>query len=134
MNLVMRGLTWDEIIVYLDDIIVMAIDFQGMMAALRRVFIRFKANNLKLKPKKCSFFKKEMEFLGKKVNELGVSIATGKLDCIKNWPIPKNTKQLQSFLGFLNYHRSHIPNFATTAAKLYALTTLKYFVWLHLKG
>jgi hypothetical protein len=101
-----------------------------MIDALRKVFTRFRVHNLKLKPKTCFFFKQEIEFLGKKVNEHGVMISPSKIECLERWPVPRNIKQLQSFLGFLNYHRSHIPDFAKTAAGLYDLTTRKEFHWL----
>ena len=49
IQLVMRGLTWEEVIVYLDDIIVLGTDFDGTLSALRKVFIRFREHNLKIK-------------------------------------------------------------------------------------
>ena len=78
MNLVLRGLTWDQVIVYLDDIIVLGTNFRDTMAALRKVFLRFWEHNLKFKPRKCQFFKQEVAFLGKLVNEDGVTILPDK--------------------------------------------------------
>lgn len=57
-------------------------------------------------------------------------VSQSKIKCLGKWPIPQNIKQLQSFLGFFNYQRSHIPNFAKTAAGLYERTTNKDFHWL----
>ena len=65
MQLVLRGLTWEEVIVYLFDIIVLGTDFQDIIGALRKIFIRFSTHNLKFKPRKCQFFKSQVEFLGK---------------------------------------------------------------------
>jgi hypothetical protein len=36
-------------------------------------------------------------------------------------PVPTNRKELMSFLGFVNYHRDHVPNFASLTASLYTL-------------
>ena len=74
--------------------------------------------NLKIKPSKCKFFRCQVEFIGKLVEGNGVSIAPDKLDAIKSWPVPTDPKQLQSFLGFMNYHRDHIKDFAKVSAAL----------------
>ena len=129
MGLVLRGLTWEQVIVYLDDIIVLGTDFNDTLAALRDVFVRFRQHNLKFKARKCRFFRREVEFLGKKVSGDGITISPDKLEAVKEWPIPQNPKQLLSFLGFMNYHRAHIPSFAKVAADLYELANAKYFVW-----
>ena len=51
IQLVLRGMTWEEVIVYLDDIIVIATDFIGMIVPLKKkVFMRFREHNWKLKP------------------------------------------------------------------------------------
>ena len=129
MQLVLRGLTWEEVIVYLDDIIVLGTDFQDIIGALRKIFIRFRTHNLKFKPRKCQFFKSQVEFLGKLVSGSGIAISPDKLEAVKQWPVPSNAKELFSFLGFMNYHRNHIPNFAKVSADLYELAHAKLYVW-----
>ena len=129
MNLVLRGLTWDQVIVYLDDIIVLGTDFKDTMAALRKVFLRFREHNLKFKPRKCQFFKQEVAFLGKLVNGDGVTISPDKLEVVRKWPVSQNSKQLLSFLGFMNYHRAHISSFAKVSADLYELAHARKFIW-----
>ena len=129
IQLVMRGLTWEEVIVYLDDIIVLGTDFDDTLSALRKVFLRFREYHLKLKPRKCHYFREKVEFLGKMVSGNGVSISPDKLEAVKGWPVPTNVKELQSFLGFMNYHRNHIQNFARVSADLYALIHAESFYW-----
>ena len=129
MNLILRGMVWEEVIVYLDDINVMATDLDNMIMSLRKVFTRFRSFNVRLKPRKCTFFPVEVEFLGKMVSGAGIRIAPDKLDAVQKWPTPKNAKQVMSFLGFMNYHRAHIPNYGEIAADLYALSNAKSFEW-----
>ena len=50
MSLVLRGLQWEECIVYLDDVIVLGTDFNNTLSALRKVLNQFRTHNLKLKP------------------------------------------------------------------------------------
>ena len=129
MQMVLRGLQWEEVIVYLDDVIVLGTDFDNTLSSLRKVFVRFREHNLKLKPRKCSFFKEEVKFLGKLVSGSGVSISPDKLQAVEQWPTPSNAKELLSFLGFMNYHRNHIKDFAKVSADLYALVHADLFIW-----
>ena len=63
------------------------------------------------------------------VSGSGSKIAPDKLDAVQKWPTPKKAKQVMSFLGFLSYHRAHIPNYGKIAADLYALSNAKSFEW-----
>ena len=93
---------------------------------------RFEKYNLKLKPQKCDLFKQEIKFLGRQVSAKGVSVNPDSTETIQKWPCPKDTKQLESFLGYANYHRSHIKNFAQISSPLYQLvkTSKKSkFIW-----
>ena len=53
----------------------------------------------------------------------------GSITVNLNWPKPKNTKDVERFLGLANYHRSFIKNFAHMAVPLYQLTGKNSFVW-----
>ena len=64
-------------------------------------------------------------FLGKRVNKEGISLNPEKITAVKNWPTPANETQVESFLGFVNYHRDHIKGYASIAAPLYGLTGSK---------
>jgi hypothetical protein len=79
MHLVLRGLTWTQVLVYLDDIIVLGKSFENGLRNLRNVLYRFREFNLKLKPKKCELFKDEVELLGKLVSAKGVSVSPSKV-------------------------------------------------------
>ena len=125
----MRGLQLEEVIVYLDDVIVLGTDFSDTIAALRKVLDRFRQHNLKLKGRKCHFFRREVEFLGKLVSGDGTQIAPDKLEAVKRWPVPQNAKELMSFLGFMNYHRNHMHSFAKVSADLFTLAHAKNFIW-----
>lgn len=63
MSLVLRDLTWEEVVVYLDDVIVLGTDFTDSLEALRKVFLWFRQFNLKVKPSKCKIFRRSVEIL-----------------------------------------------------------------------
>ena len=113
----------------MDDVIVLGTDFDDALLALRKAFTRFHEHGLKRKPRKCHFFKEEAKFLGKLVSRSGVSILADKLEAVKRWPVPTNVKELQSSLGFMNYHRNHIRIFAQVPADPFALIHAEYLNW-----
>jgi hypothetical protein len=61
------------VLAFLDDILVLGKDFEGHLANLRAVLVRFREYGLKLKPKKCELFQKEVEFLGRVVGPLTIA-------------------------------------------------------------
>ena len=75
MELVLSGLHWQICLIYLEDII-FGKTFAKMIKNLDLVLERFAQVGLKLKPKKCRLFKKEVQFLGHVINEQGVHTDT----------------------------------------------------------
>ncbi len=130
MQIVLSGLIWTDVLCYLDDCCVIGKDFSHHLSNLRKVLNRFRKHNLKLKPKKCAFFQSEIAFLGKLVSRDGVAIHPDKVKAVKKWPRPKSVKDVESFLGFANYHRAHIEHYAHVSAPLYELTGPRVkFAW-----
>ena len=69
MELVMRGLTWEKFLCYLDDVIIFGKTFEEVLQNHKLIFERLRSSNLKLKPSKCALFKTEVSFLGHVVSE-----------------------------------------------------------------
>jgi hypothetical protein len=130
MEDVLRGLQWEECLLYMDDIIVRGASFEENLARLEHVFQRLLEANLKLKPSKCRFFQKEIPCLGHIVSEDGVRTDPEKVAAVKNWPQPKNAKEIRSFLGLCSYYRKYVKGFAMIARPLHKLAekNAKY-VW-----
>ena len=84
---------------------------------------------MKLKPVKCEFCAKETTFLGRQVDKNGMSIGEDYVKTIKDWKPPKTVKQVEQFLGFVNYHRSFIKNLSEIACPLTELTCKKPWKW-----
>ena len=122
IQLVFRGMTWKEVLTYLDDINVLRTGFEDHLKNLRKVFECLQENNLKLKPRKCKFFQTKVPFLGKLMTRDGLAVDPRKIEAIVLWSIPKSKRDVESFLGFVNYHRHHIKGYANLAAPLYSVT------------
>ena len=130
MQLVFQGMTWREILSYLDDLNVIGKSFEDHLSNLRRSFKHIRKFGLKLKPQKCCLFQTEVPFLGKLVSRQGVSVDPNKIKAIIDWPVPKSKKDVESFLGFMNYHWDHIKDFADITVCLYELIGPKnHFNW-----
>lgn len=122
MEQVLMGLQWESCLIYLDDIIVFGNSFEQEMSRLRVVFTRLKTAGLKLKPSKCHLFQKEVLYLGHKVSEKGIWTDPGKIEAVKTWPVPRNVRDVRSWLGLCSYYRRFIQKFAEVARPLHRLT------------
>ena len=116
------------VVVYMDDILIFTKTKEELEKVTCRVLQVLREHNLYLKPEKCTFGVEKVEFLGLIVSENRVEMDPVKIDGVRNWPIPKNVKQLQSFLGFINFYRRFIEGFARIARPLNDLTK-KGAVW-----
>ena len=104
-----------SLLLYLDDICIFAPTIDKMLDHIQLVFDSLKKFNLKIKPKKCQFFSTSVLFLGHVLSAEGISADPGKVDKVKTWPVPKNIKEVQSFLGLTSYYRHFILHFAKKA-------------------
>ena len=121
MDLVLCGLTYVTCLVYLDDIIVYAPDFDTHLTRLQEVFERLRAANLKVHPGKSCFLQQKVDFLGHVLSAKGIEVQDAKIATIRDWPSPRNLRELRSFLGLSSYYRRFVPQFASVAAPLHRL-------------
>ena len=123
---------YSGIAAYIDDIQVASHDFENHLLKLRAVFLRMQQYDMKLNPKKCKLLASETEFLGKNISGKGISITDNKIQAIREWPLPKTQRQLHQFLGFCNFCRHHMKDYADLSADLYQLLDVNrpsYFPW-----
>ena len=110
-------------IIYLDDIIVFSDSPSEHLCRLRGVFAKLDKAGLKLKPKKCEFFKTRITYLGHIVSSKGIETNPKKVKAVKHWTIPKTVTDVRSFLGFTNYYRRFIKGYAKVAKPLNTLVS-----------
>ena len=86
--------------------------------------------NIYVKLLKCEFGRTSLNYLCYIVWGGELKIDPSKVEIIVNWPKPKSTSKVRSFLGVAQYWRKFIVNFSLIAAPLHALTSLKQvFQW-----
>jgi len=106
---------------FIDNILVATDMEEGHNELVKKVLRRLEENNLFVKPEKCKWKVREVEFLGVVISPKGVEMQKEKVEGVLNWPAPRNIKEVQKFLGLTNYYRRFIKNFARIAAPLHVL-------------
>ena len=91
--------------VYLDDILIFTETLEQHREVTRRVLKLLKENQLFLKPDKCKFERTKVEYLGVIISYNSVEMDPVKVAGVVEWPVPNNKKEVQSFLGFINFYR-----------------------------
>ena len=103
---------------YLDDIIVTGKTEADHLTNLQRTLERLKESGFRLRKSKCSFFQSSVVYLGHVIDKDGIRPLTNKVEAILKMPLPKDPKQLRSFLGMVNYYDKFLPGLATKCACL----------------
>ena len=120
MECCLGDLNFQTCLIYLDDEIVFARSFSEMLQRLEEVLQRLGEYGLRLKMSKYKLFQRKLTYLGHVVSEADVEPDPEKTKVLEDWWLnpPKNSQQLQTFLGFMGYYRSFVKNFAKIAELL----------------
>ncbi|CAC5379676.1 Retrovirus-related Pol polyprotein from transposon 297 [Mytilus coruscus] len=121
MSNVLRGLNWQFVLVYVDDILVFSKSFEEHLSHLEQVFTRLRDANLTLKPSKCVFAAKDVKYLGHIISKEGIKVDPEKTKAISTFPVPTRKKQVRSFLGMCNYYRRFVDSYSKIVTPLNGL-------------
>ena len=111
-----------KIVIYLDDILIFVDDLEEHRRLVKQVFQILKDNKLYLKPSKCEFEVSTVKFLGYVLGNGEIRMDTSKVDAVRDWPDPKNKKELQRFLSLGNWLRRFVKGYSATVKPLTRLT------------
>jgi ribonuclease HI len=100
------------VVIYLDDITVFSRTDKEHCCHLRKVFMKCRRYGLSLNPKKSLFAMKEGKLLGHIVSAEGVRIDPSRVEAIQTLSLPRSKKEVQAFLGKINFLRRFVSNFA----------------------
>jgi len=99
-------------VVYLDDLTPFSKSDQEHLKHLRQIFLTCRKYGISLNPKKSLFGLEEGKLLGHIISKDGIRIDPERIQAILQIPYPRNIKELQAFLGKINFLRRFIPNLA----------------------
>ncbi|KFD64486.1 hypothetical protein M514_23333 [Trichuris suis] len=97
---------------YLDDIILTGKTDEEHRATLREVLRQLEEFGFRIRKEECTFFQKEVEYLGHILSARGIQADPKRTAAIVNMPLPGNVAKLRSFLGMCNYYTEFVPKLA----------------------
>ncbi|KAK8767071.1 hypothetical protein V5799_006148 [Amblyomma americanum] len=119
MDTVLAGMP--HVATYLDDILIASESIEEHERMLAEVLSRLAKSGLGVQAEKCEFFKESLEFLGHRIDAKGIYPSKVKVEAIHQAPAPKNKKELQAFLGMINFYNRFLKGRTEVAEKLYRL-------------
>ena len=90
---------------YLDNILIYTKStLKEHIQEVKKVFKALQKADIRLLPDKCKFHVKTVKFLGSIITTNGIQMDNEKVKAIREWPEPRNLKEVQDFLGFANFY------------------------------
>ncbi|CAI6373536.1 unnamed protein product [Macrosiphum euphorbiae] len=120
VNTILAGL--DFVFAYVDDVLVASANAEQHVAHVHAVLGRFEEFGIAINPAKCVFAASTLTFLGHVVDAQGLRPNPDSVDVVRRWPQPSTKKELQRFLGSLNFDHRFVQGAANLQAPLYDIS------------
>jgi len=114
---------------YLDHILIFSDTEKDHLKHIAAICKKLKGALFYASRKKSKFFASRIEVLGHIIDDEGLKPNPEKIAKIKAWTTPTTKRQLQEFLGVVNYISKFLQHIATLTAPLTALTGTVEFLW-----
>ncbi|KAI5168284.1 hypothetical protein NEIRO03_2560 [Nematocida sp. AWRm78] len=116
--------------VYIDDILIATETYREHVEVLKRVLRTLKEHGMEINWDKVRIAQREIKILGHILSENRLRPLDERITEIMKMPVPRNQKQVRSFLGRVNYMGRHIRDLSELKAPLNDFTRKgKEFVW-----
>jgi hypothetical protein len=118
------------VIVFLDDILVYSKTEEEHEQHLRMVLQVLREHQLYEKLSKCSFYQRQIHYLGHIISKEGIDVDPEKVEVIREWSAPRNVAEVRSFMGLAGYYKRFISKFSKIAHSITSLQRKeKKFQW-----
>ena len=119
-----------SVVIYLNNIFIFSKNLEEHIKVVWDVLRRLQEHGFYAKESKYKFHRQSVEFLEMTVSTNGSQMCQDKVQTIQDWPIPNSIKEVQAFLGFVNFYRQFICDYSKVAMSLIALTQKnQHFIW-----
>ena len=122
-NTVLGGLLGVKCELYLDDLIIFGESEEEFCSNLDEVLAALEAKGITCNPAKCRFGHDSIEYVGHVIDSTGLNFSDDKKNEVREFPRPLYIKELQRFLGLVNYFGDHVRDLATMTHPLRTLYT-----------
>ena len=85
---------------FLDDILIYSCNEKEHQENLKLVLQCLREHKLYGKHTKCSFFEKEIQYLGHTISGKGIAVDCNRIEMIMDWPAPKMEKKYSTLWGW----------------------------------
>ncbi len=102
----------EAVFAYVDDMDVASRNAEEHAIHLRQLFNRLRDHGLVINVEKCVFGASSIQFLGHHLSAEGVEPLPENMSAVTEFPRPSTAKELQMFLGMVNFYRSFLPGAA----------------------
>ena len=123
MNDIFSNLLYVCVIIYLDDILIYLNNMFEHYWHVKEVLKHLCKAGLYAKAEKCEFHSESVEYLEYILSPSSLTMSDDKVKIIQDWLEPKKVKNIQSFLGFINFYQQFIFNY------LNIVILLTYLIW-----
>ena len=108
---------------YLDNILIYTKStLKKHIQEVKKVSKALQETDIRLQPDKCKFHVKTVNFLGSIITTDGIEMDNEKVKVIREWPEPRNLKEVQAFLGFANFYQRFIQRYSKICTPLTKMT------------
>src|SRR5258705_11396453 len=112
----------NEAVCYMDNILIHSASLTDHQRITREILQTLCSYKLFLQLEKCKFKHQEVDYLGLIISKDHVVMDPIKVQGVMDWPQPMKVKDVQSFIGFVNFYQRSIWNFSKIACPLHTLT------------
>ena len=118
-----------KVCVYLDNILIFMADMAEHWRTTEEVLQWLWEHKLFLKPEKCEFECQRIEYLRLIISKGRIEIDPMKVGRVAEWPRPNLKKEVQQFVGFVNFYWCFVKDYSTIARPLFNLIGNIDFRW-----
>jgi len=102
----------EDAVVYMDDVIISSKSIDEGVQKLKRVLKVAQGNGLRINWNVCQVLKRKVNFLGYVVESSTIKHGNEKTQAVADFPIPRDKKGVQRFLGLTSYFRRLVDGYA----------------------
>jgi hypothetical protein len=121
MNGIFRNYLDKFVIVFLDDILIYSKSEEEHEKHLIMVLQVLREHQLSVELSKCSFYQKQLHYLGHIISKEGIIVDPKKIKAIEGWPTLRNILEVRKFMDLGGYYRTFIEGFTEIAHPITSL-------------
>jgi hypothetical protein len=99
---------------WVDDFVICSRNHEEHVSHVRQVLQALQDNGLVIHAEKCVWGIQELEYLSHNISAAGLLLLPSHVVAIRDFPRPTIIKELQAFLGMVNFYRRILPSIAHT--------------------